>query len=227
MFDFFIQSIGFSVCHQLPSRSLHFGDMIIPICSRCSGIYIGFFISAVILFILFRKRENDLPPLYILVVLIIFFLSTITDGIGSYAGLYETNNTIRFITGFLCGASIMVIVYPIFIFQYYKYSRKEKIFKRPYKFVIFIIALAAFAALTLFRINFLGSFYYYFSIFTVIFTFYAINLVMVLLVPFFSLKANRLWSKYLILPSAISLVLASGEIFVAYKIHQILNALQL
>ncbi len=226
MFDLFIQSIGFSVCHQLPARSLHFGDIIIPICSRCSGIYTGFFISAVILFILFRKKENDLPPLYILVILLIFFLSTIIDGIASYAGFYETNNIIRFITGFLCGASIVVIVYPIFVFQYYKNSKKEKIFRRPYKFVIFLIGLSVFAAITLFRISFLGSFYYYFSILSVIFTFYAINLVMVLLVPFFSQKATRLWSKYLILPSAISLVLVSIEIFIAFKIHQILNALQ-
>lgn len=227
MLDFFIQSIGFSVCHQLPTRSFHFGDIIIPICSRCTGIYIGFFISAVILFILFRKKENGLPPPYILFILIVFFLSTIIDGAGSYLGLYETNNIIRFVTGFICGASIMVILYPVFIFQYYQNSKKDKIFKNPYKFVIFIIILAVFAVLTLFRIKFLGSFYYYLSIFSVIFTFYAINLIMVLLVPFFSQKASRLGSKHLILPSAISVVLLSIEIFVAYKLHQILATLQL
>ena len=137
MFDIFIQSIGFSVCHQLSARSLHFGDIIIPICSRCTGIYTGFFISALVLLILFRKKENDLPPLYIMIILIIFFLSMIIDGAGSYLGLYETNNIIRFITGLLSSASIMVILYPIFVFQYYQNSKKEKIFKNPYKFIIF------------------------------------------------------------------------------------------
>ncbi len=227
MFDFFIQSVGFSVCHQLQARSLHFGDIIIPICSRCTGIYAGFFISAVILFILFRKKENGLPPLYILIILIIFFMSMIIDGAGSYLGLYETNNIIRFITGFLSGASVMVILYPIFVFQYYKNSKTEKIFKKPSKFIVFIIVLSVFAALTLFRIDFMGLFYYYLSIFSVLFTFYAVNLVMVLLVPFFSQKAVRLGSKYLILPSIISVALMSIEIFASYKLHQVLNALQL
>ncbi len=180
-----------------------------------------------ILFILFRKKENGLPPLYILIILIIFFMSMIIDGAGSYLGLYETNNIIRFITGFLSGASVMVILYPIFVFQYYKNSKTEKIFKKPSKFIVFIIVLSVFAALTLFRIDFMGLFYYYLSIFSVLFTFYAVNLVMVLLVPFFSQKAVRLGSKYLILPSIISVALMSIEIFASYKLHQVLNALQL
>lgn len=226
MFDFFIQSIGFSVCHQLQVRSLHFGDIIIPLCSRCTGIYTGFFISAVILLILFRKKENGLPPLYILIILIIFFLSMIIDGAGSYLGLYETNNIIRFITGFMSGTSIMVILYPIFVFQYYRDSKTEKVFKNPSKFIIFIIALAVFAVLTLFRINILGPFYYYLSIFSVLFTFYTVNLIMVLLLPFFSQKAMRLVSRHLIIPSVIALVLLIIELFAAYKFHQVLNALQ-
>ena len=88
MLDFLIDIMGFSVCHQLSSRSLSIGDVILPVCSRCSGIYIGFSIAAIILFAMFRKKENDLPPLYILVILALFFFSTIADGIASNFGLY-------------------------------------------------------------------------------------------------------------------------------------------
>ena len=187
-------------------------------------IYRVFYISISLAYIIQEKRKWPAATLYNDYPDYLFPVYGI-DGAGSYLGLYETNNIIRFITGLLSGASIMVILYPIFVFQYYQNSKKEKIFKNPYKFIIFIIILAVFAALTLFRINFLGSFYYYLSIFSVLFTFYAINLVMVFLVPFFSQKANKLLSKHLILPSVISVVLLIIEIFVAYKFHQVLNTL--
>ena len=124
-----MEIIGFSVCHQLDSRSLLFGNIVSPLCSRCAGIYIGFLISAIILFLMFRKKQSELPPLYVLIILAVFFLSTIIDGLASYLGLYMTNNIIRFSTGFLCGASIMAVLYPVFNYQYYKDPLKEKIFK--------------------------------------------------------------------------------------------------
>lgn len=220
MLNFLIETIGFSVCHQLSSRSLTVGNIILPICSRCSGIYTGFFITAIILFIMFRKKESDLPPLYILIIFTIFFLSTIIDGIASNFGLYNTNNNLRFITGFLCGSSIMSITYPIFTFQYYKESKKEKIFKKPDEFIIYILILIVFITITLLRFNFLGYFYYYLVAFSIFFTFYFINLVMVLLIPLFSQRASRLTSKYLILPSIIAIALSLLELFVSYWFHR-------
>ena len=220
MLDFLIEIIGFSVCHQLPSRSLYIGNIILPVCSRCSGIYIGFFTAAIVLFIMFRKKENDLPPLYILVIFAFFFLSTIIDGIASNFGIYNTNNNLRFLTGFLCGASIMGIIYPIFTFQYYKKSKNEKIFKKPLKLIIYFLILAVFITVTLIGFNFLGYFYYYLSAFSIVFTFYFINLVIALLIPPFSQRAHRLASKYLILPSIISIALSSLEILVFYRFHR-------
>jgi len=223
VFDVLIDIMGFSVCHQLPSRSLSIGDVILPICSRCSGIYIGFLITAIILFVMFRRKENDLPPLYILIILVLFFLSTIVDGAASNFGFYNTNNNLRFLTGFLCGSSIMTVIYPIFIFQYYKESKKEKIFKRPLKFVIYILILAAFVTVTLLRFYFLGHFYYYLSAFSVLFTFYFVNLLIILLIPSFSQKASRLASRYLILPSVIAVILLLLELLVSYYFHRFIN----
>ncbi len=218
-----MEIIGFSVCHQLDSRSLIFGNIVSPICSRCAGIYIGFLIAAIILFLMFRKKQSDLPPVYVLVILAVFFLSTVIDGLASYLGLYMTNNIIRFATGFLCGASIMAVIYPVFNFQYYKNPLKEKVFKRPFTFIIFVLSLIAFIILTLFQLDFLGSFYYYLSSLSVVFTFFFVSLVMVYLVPFFSQKADRFFTKYLIIPIILALVLAVVELFVAYKLHEFTN----
>lgn len=220
MLDFLIDTLGFSVCHQLSARSLSIGNTILPICSRCSGIYIGFTITCIILFIMFRKKENDLPPPYALTILGLFFLSTIVDGIASNFGLYNTSNNLRFITGFLCGSSIMIIIYPVFIFQYYKKSKKERIFKRPLKFIIYALIITVFITITLFRFSFLGHFYYWLSAFSILFTFYFINLVIILLIPRFSQKAPRLASKYLILPSILSAALSLLELFVSYHFHR-------
>ena len=218
-----MEIIGFSVCHQLDSRSLIFGNIVSPICSRCAGIYIGFLIAAIILFLMFRKKQSDLPPVYVLVILAVFFLSTVIDGLASYLGLYMTNNIIRFATGFLCGASIMAVIYPVFNFQYYKNPLKEKVFKRPFTFIIFVLSLIAFIILTLFQSDFLGSFYYYLSSLSVVFTFFFVSLVMVYLVPFFSQKADRFFTKYLIIPIILALVLTVVELFVAYKLHEFTN----
>jgi uncharacterized membrane protein len=227
LFKILIELVGFSVCHQLDSRSLAFGDIMTPVCSRCAGIYIGFMAVAVILFIMFRKKQNDLPPLYILIISAVFFLSTIIDGLASYSGLYMTNNIIRFSTGFLCGASIMTVLYPVFNFQYYRESSNERIFKRPVTFIIFTAILIASIVFTLFRFDFLGSFYYYLSGISVIFTFFFVSLVMLFLIPPFSQKAEKLFNRQLLLPTALALILTFIEIFIAYKLHQLMARLVL
>ncbi|MCL4415948.1 MAG: DUF2085 domain-containing protein [Actinobacteria bacterium] len=217
-----IDRLGASVCHQIPERSLKMGGLILPICARDSGIYIGFFICAIFMFLIFRQRESELPPLYILIILIIFILSTIVDGLLSYLFVIETNNIARFTTGFLAGSSIMAVIYPIFNYQYYKDSYNIRIFVSPIKFIFFIAVDALIIFITLLQIGFLKYFYYYLSAVAVIFTFYFVNLIIILLIPIFSRKAPRLFSKYLVLPAVLALILSSVELFALYKLHAFL-----
>ena len=218
-----IEIVGFSVCHQLGARSLVFGEVVTPLCSRCAGIYMGFMVAAIILFIMFRERQSELPPLYVIIILAIFFLSTLIDGLASYMGLYTTNNIIRFSSGVFSGSAIMAVLYPVFNFQYYSKPKMKRIFKKPWTFVLFILILAAFIVLSLFQFRFLGSFYYYFSGVSVIFTFFFVSLVMILLIPFFSQKACRLFTRFLFLPSLLAVLLAALELFIAYEFHLLMN----
>ena len=41
--------IGSIVCHQLPERSFHLWTAQLPVCARCTGIYVGAAIAAIIL----------------------------------------------------------------------------------------------------------------------------------------------------------------------------------
>lgn len=217
--NFIVNNLGSSVCHQIPERSLEIGGLILPVCSRCCGIYIGFFICAIFMFLTFRKRESDPPPLYIIIILIVFVLSTAVDGLLSYFSVIETNNIARFVTGFLSGSSAMVFIYPIFNYQYYRNPSDKRVFSSPLRFVIFIAVNAVIILVTLLKIGFLGYFYYYLSAFSIIFTFYFVNLVLFFLVPVFSRKAEKLFSKHLILPTILALIMSSAEIFVSYKFH--------
>jgi len=36
-----VYTIGSLVCHQLPERSFHLGAALLPVCARCTGIYLG------------------------------------------------------------------------------------------------------------------------------------------------------------------------------------------
>jgi hypothetical protein len=36
-----LDAIGYAVCHRIPERSFHIGDYQLPLCARCSGMYLG------------------------------------------------------------------------------------------------------------------------------------------------------------------------------------------
>ena len=40
-------AIGHLVCHQLPERSFYLGGVALPVCARCTGIYVAAAIAAV------------------------------------------------------------------------------------------------------------------------------------------------------------------------------------
>jgi len=222
----FINKIGFSVCHQLPERTLLFGKIYMPVCSRCFGIYIGFLFTIIFLFLVFRKKESDLPPLYIIIIVILMIFSSIIDGFLSYLGVYNTNNIIRLITGYMFGSGIAIILYPIFIYQYFRNFQKKKIFYHYKYFIYFIITSIIIIFVIILSsssqgiyLKIFGIFFYYLSGLAVIFTFFFTNLTLFLLIPYFSQKALKFFSINLLMPSIIALAATFIEIFIAYLFH--------
>src|SRR5438067_12965322 len=48
LFSFCVYLIGSIVCHQRPERSFHLWSAQLPVCARCTGIYAGAAVAAII-----------------------------------------------------------------------------------------------------------------------------------------------------------------------------------
>jgi hypothetical protein len=52
-------SVGHLICHQLPARSFHLWGAAMPVCARCSGIYFGAAIAALLRASRFGGQAQD------------------------------------------------------------------------------------------------------------------------------------------------------------------------
>jgi len=98
------------VCHQLDDRSFHLFGMKFAVCSRCSGIYFGFFLG--VLFYPFRSRKNFSRTVAVWTIGIIPML---TDVALDVFGLHESTLVTRLSTGLLFGIVASIILTPLFL----------------------------------------------------------------------------------------------------------------
>lgn len=113
-------AIGYAVCHRIDGRSFHLGDRQLPLCARCTGMYLGALLGMVTMALLGRSRAGALPPRRVLVALAGFMAVMGADGLNSYLTLfpgaprlYEPQNWLRLTTGSLAGLALGALVYPV------------------------------------------------------------------------------------------------------------------
>jgi uncharacterized membrane protein len=111
-------AIGYAVCHRIPSHSFDIGDRPLPLCARCSGMYLGALLS--MMYQIGLGKRGGMPPLKILVVLGIFFAAFGVDGVNSYLhffpnapSLYQSQNWLRLITGTGMGLGMGAVLLPV------------------------------------------------------------------------------------------------------------------
>jgi len=119
--------VGYAICHQIPERSFHPGGHQLPLCARCTGIYMVALAAFGLMFAWGRRRASGIPPLPIAVTLIGFVIILAIDGINSYLTffpglphLYEPQNWLRLTTGTLEGLALAAFVYPIFNYSLWR-----------------------------------------------------------------------------------------------------------
>ncbi|HUS15612.1 MAG TPA: DUF2085 domain-containing protein [Chloroflexia bacterium] len=140
--------LGFGVCHQLGSHSLIIGGHQLPLCARCSGIYLGALV-ALIMLVALRPLAAALPSGRVLPLLAFMFSTMVLDGINSTfesipgaTAFYETTNTLRLITGTLAGIALMFVLYPVFNQSFWRRPllRRERSLEQPFELFGYLVA---------------------------------------------------------------------------------------
>jgi uncharacterized membrane protein len=121
-------AIGYAVCHRISERSFHIGNYQLPLCARCTGMYVGAMVGLVFQSIVGWKR-GKIPHWSIIAVLVAFVVAFGVDGVNSYVyllkqvqpgflpnihNIYVPNNTLRLLTGSGMGLGIAVMIFPAF-----------------------------------------------------------------------------------------------------------------
>ena len=101
---------GFSfVCHQIPERSFHLAGHQFAVCSRCTGLYSGFALAALV-YPLTRSLEHTNTPRRLWLILSAIPLAV--DFALGYFSIWPNTHLSRFSTGALLGAVAVFYVMP-------------------------------------------------------------------------------------------------------------------
>jgi uncharacterized membrane protein len=90
-------------CHGIPERCLYLWNVPMPICARCTAIYVGLIVSIAVFLILPRMTERAAR-----IVLCAAAIPMAIDGFTQLARLRVSTNTLRIETGLVLGIAFGV-----------------------------------------------------------------------------------------------------------------------
>ncbi len=110
---------GYAFCHRITDRSFTIAGRQMPLCARCTGMYLGAILVFLVLGLAGRGRWSKMPPNQVLLVLLGFVALMGLDGLNSYSHffdqlphLYAPQNWLRLVTGMGTGLAMGLFVYP-------------------------------------------------------------------------------------------------------------------
>jgi len=124
-FQRLIYTIGDFNCHQMSSRSFFINGNQMPFCSRDIGVFSGFVIGSVLTSLLgylpnlyeslfnpfpegLRRIFLKNPRIWAALMGLLFMAPLVLDGTIQMLTTYESNNTMRFISGLFAGTAVMI-----------------------------------------------------------------------------------------------------------------------
>src|SRR5438552_1750423 len=148
-----MDAMGFGVCHQIATHSYFIDNHQLPLCARCSGIYLGSLAALLMLGVL-RRRSSRLPARQMLAIVAVFFGAMVLDGINSTmqnfgSGIWESTNIVRLFTGALSGIAVAFVFYPMFNLSLWhkSVSKRESVLEQPFELMGYMVAAGILVAL--------------------------------------------------------------------------------
>jgi len=216
--------MGLGLCHQLPERSFVAGGVQAPVCVRDAGLYLGFTLAFLLIWLLHRpERPRGFPRLHVWVTMALLLLFMAWDGVTSYAGLRASSNELRLITGLGMGFAVAALITPMINDEAWALPAPGRVLDPFWRFALWLAALPATYAIVWWGGPLLGVGFPVVIAAAILFTLTAINLVIVSMFPAFDRKARRL--RDLALPIAIALGLSFVEIVLAAQLRLALDRL--
>jgi len=97
------------VCHQIPERSFHLAGHQFAVCSRCTGLYTGFAVAALVYPLARSLQRTDTPSR---VWLILATLPLLIDFALGYFSIWQNTQLSRFLTGALLSSVAVFYIMP-------------------------------------------------------------------------------------------------------------------
>ncbi len=97
------------VCHQIPERSFHLAGHQFAVCSRCTGLYSGFAVAALVYPLARSIKRTDTPRR---LWLILAAVPLVIDFSLTYFGVWSNTHLTRFSTGALLSSVAVFYVMP-------------------------------------------------------------------------------------------------------------------
>jgi uncharacterized membrane protein len=114
------RGIGYAVCSQLSAHSFFVAGHQLPLCARCTGIYLGFLVGVGGMALLGKLGGCRWPPRTVTAVLLLSIAAMAGDGVNSLTSslpeavrAYEPTNMLRLITGIAAGTSLALLEVPL------------------------------------------------------------------------------------------------------------------
>lgn len=150
------EAIGYAVCHRIDLRSFHLGERALPLCARCTGMYLGAMLSIVGLPLAGRRRVGGFPARQVVPFLVLVLAAFGIDGVNSYLHfysgaphLYQPRNELRLITGIGLGLGMGAIVLAGFNQNSWKKWENRPILEGPLDILLLTLAGAGLVGLVL------------------------------------------------------------------------------
>lgn len=144
--DSFLNWLGYSICHQLPERTIHFGNGPLFVCARDTGLYAGFFLVLIAIALPWRRKQGGFPSRPWQAVMLLAFLYFAVDAVSSTLGWRESNNVIRFTSGLFMGATAALLVCPLTNRLVWRAPREERLLgsrAQPYLLMLVLAGACA------------------------------------------------------------------------------------